>query len=115
MMANAFTTIADIFPPAERGKYMGFMTGVFGVAAILGPLLGGLITDGISWHWIFYVNVPIAIPVLFLFIKYFPDAHVQRTEHNIDYLGVLLLISGVVPLLIGLAGRTWSTRGALCR
>jgi len=103
MMANAFTTIADIFPPAERGKYMGFMTGVFGVAAILGPLLGGLITDGISWHWIFYVNVPIAIPVLFLFIKYFPDAHVQRTEHNIDYLGVLLLISGVVPLLIGLA------------
>lgn len=103
IMANAFTTIADIFPPAERGKYMGFMSGVFGVAAILGPLLGGLITDGISWNWIFYVNVPIAIPVLFLFIKYFPDSHVERRKHKIDYLGVLLLIGGVVPLLIGLA------------
>ncbi len=103
MMANAFTTIADIFPPAERGKYMGFMTGVFGVAAILGPLLGGLITDGLSWHWIFYVNVPLAIPILYLFIKYFPDAHIERREHKIDYLGALLLIAGVVPLLIGLA------------
>jgi EmrB/QacA subfamily drug resistance transporter len=89
MMANAFTTIADIFPPAERGKYMGFMTGVFGVAAILGPLLGGLITDGLSWHWIFYVNVPLAIPILYLFIKYFPDAHIERREHKIDYLGAL--------------------------
>ena len=103
MMANAFTTIADIFPPKERGKYMGFMTGVFGVAAILGPLLGGLITDGLSWHWIFYVNVPIAIPVLYLFIKYFPDVHVPRGKHKIDYPGMLLLIAGVVPLLIGLA------------
>ncbi|NQW16390.1 MAG: MFS transporter [Chloroflexi bacterium] len=120
MMANAFTTVADLFPPAERGKYMGFMTGVFGVSAILGPLLGGVLTDNLSWHWIFYVNVPISIPVLFLFVKYFPQGAIQRREHKIDYLGVLLLIAGVVPLLIGLAWAnvqypwgSWQVLGAL--
>ena len=103
MMANAFTTVADLFPPAERGKWQGLLAGVFGVSSILGPLLGGVITDGLSWHWIFFVNIPLGIPILFLFIKYFPNTRLSNQPHKIDYLGIVLLIGAVVPLLIGLA------------
>jgi len=54
MISNAFTVIGDIFPPAERGKYQGLVSAVFGLSAILGPLLGGVLTDSLSWHWYFY-------------------------------------------------------------
>ncbi len=103
MMANAFTTVADLFPPAERGKWQGLLAGVFGVSSILGPLLGGVITDGLSWNWIFFVNIPLGIPILFLFVKFFPNTGLSKRQYKIDYLGIVLLIGGVVPLLIGLA------------
>jgi EmrB/QacA subfamily drug resistance transporter len=103
MMANAFTTVADLFPPAERGKWQGMLAAVFGVSSILGPLIGGVVTDQLSWNWIFYVNVPLAIPILLLFVKYFPNANMQSRRHQIDYLGVVLLVVAVVPLLMGLA------------
>ena len=102
MMANGFIAIGDLFPPHQRAKYLGLITATFGLAMIIGPTLGGFITDVLSWHWIFYINLPIGIPLIFLFIRYFP--HVRRGgEHKIDYLGIVLLVLTVVPLLLGLS------------
>jgi multidrug resistance protein len=64
MMANAFTVIGDLFPPAVRGKYQGLMSSVFGLSSIIGPTLGGFITDAFSWHWIFFINVPLGLAVI---------------------------------------------------
>jgi len=103
MMAIAFVAIGDLFPPAERGKYQGILAGVFGLSSIIGPALGGFITDTWAWHWIFYVNIPLGIPVIALFIRFFPNVRGARAEHVIDYAGVAALILAVVPVLLGLS------------
>jgi EmrB/QacA subfamily drug resistance transporter len=103
MMANAFTVIGDLFPPAVRGKYQGLMSGVFGVSAIIGPTLGGYITDKFSWHWVFFVNVPLGVLVIVLFFIFFPHIKPDNLKHRIDYPGVVLLILAVVPLLLALS------------
>lgn len=103
MIANAFVAIGDLFPPSERGKYQGLIAGVFGISSIVGPVLGGFITDALSWHWIFYVNIPIGIPIVALFIRYFPDIRPDLSNRKIDYPGIALLILAVVPVLIGLS------------
>jgi EmrB/QacA subfamily drug resistance transporter len=103
MMANAFTTIGDLFPPAVRGKYQGLMSSVFGISSIVGPTLGGFITDYFSWHWIFFVNVPLGIAVIVLFIFFFPKLKLDGRKHTIDYTGVALLVVTVVPLLLALS------------
>jgi EmrB/QacA subfamily drug resistance transporter len=103
MMANAFTTIGDLFPPAVRGKYQGLTSSVFGVSSIVGPTLGGFITDYLSWHWIFFVNIPLGLAVIFLFIFFFPNIRRDNLRHSIDYTGVALLILAVVPLLVALS------------
>jgi EmrB/QacA subfamily drug resistance transporter len=103
MIASAFVVIGDLFPPAERGKYQGFVSGVFGLSSIIGPTLGGYITDTFSWHWIFYINVPVGIAVIFLFIFFFPYMRPDRTIARIDFGGIMLLILTVVPLLLALS------------
>ena len=103
MMAIAFVAVGDLFPPADRGKYQGMMAGVFGLSSIIGPALGGFITDNLSWHWIFYVNIPLGIPVIALFIRFFPDVRRSRVKRSIDYVGVVALILAVVPTLLGLS------------
>ncbi|RJO63116.1 MAG: DHA2 family efflux MFS transporter permease subunit [Dehalococcoidia bacterium] len=104
MIANAFTVIADIFPPAERGKYQGIISAVFGISAIVGPSLGGFITDTLSWHWIFFVNVPIGTAVVVLFILFFPDVRpAAGHRHQVDYPGIFTLSVGVAALLLALS------------
>ena len=103
MMANAFTVIGDLFPPAERGKYQGYMGGVFGISAIIGPLLGGFLTDAISWHWVFFVNIPLGLLIIFLFIKFFPNLRPDHLKHKVDYTGLVTLILTVVPLMLALS------------
>jgi EmrB/QacA subfamily drug resistance transporter len=103
MMANAFTVIGDIFPPAERGKYQGLMSGVFGLSSIVGPTLGGYVTDTLSWHWVFFINVPLGLIVILLFIFFFPNFRPDNRRHRIDYLGVVLLILTVVPIMLALS------------
>src|SRR3954452_4259280 len=61
LTANAFAMIGDLFPPAERGKWQGLTGGVFGLASVVGPTLGGWLTDGPGWRWVFYVNLPVGI------------------------------------------------------
>ncbi len=104
MMANAFTVIGDIFPPAERGKYQGLMASTFGLATIVGPTLGGYVTDKLSWHWVFFVNIPLGILIIALFIFFFPHLKPDELKHKIDYLGITALILAVVPMLLAL---TW--------
>ena len=103
MMANAFIVIGDLFPPAERGKYQGLITAVFGLSAIVGPILGGFITDNLSWHWIFYINLPLGIPVILLFIRFFPRVRPSGLKHQLDLPGLAVLILAVVPLMLGLS------------
>lgn len=103
MMANAFTVIGDLFPPAERGKYQGYMSGVFGISSVIGPSVGGYLTDAVSWHWVFFVNIPLGLLVIALFIKFFPNLRPDNLKHNIDYPGLALLILTVVPALLALS------------
>ncbi len=97
-----FTIIGDIFPPAERGKYQGLFAGVWGLASVFGPTLGGWITDTASWRWVFYVNLPVgAAAVAVLFIA-FPDIRPQGLRRAIDWAGAAALVACLVPLLVAL-------------
>jgi len=103
MLANAFIAIGDLFPPQERGKYQGLLSGVFGVSSVIGPTLGGFITDSLSWHWIFLINLPLGIPAIGLFIAFFPNARPSVRGRHIDYLGVCTMVLAVVPILLALS------------
>jgi EmrB/QacA subfamily drug resistance transporter len=103
MLANAFTVIGDLFPPSERGKFQGLASGVFGVSAVIGPLLGGYITDAFSWHWIFYINIPLGILNIILFVFFFPNYRINNIRHKIDYAGIAAIICAVIPLLLALS------------
>ena len=103
IMALSFTAIGDLFAPAERGKYQGIVAAVFGMASVIGPTLGGFITDSLSWNWVFYVNLPLGIPVIVLFIRFFPNIRHEKRRYRLDYAGMALLVLIVVPLLVGLS------------
>jgi EmrB/QacA subfamily drug resistance transporter len=103
MMANAFTVIGDLFPPAERGKYQGYMAGVVGLSSVIGPTLGGWLTTSLSWHWVFFVNVPLGTLVIILFFRFFPSIRPDNLRHTIDYAGGSALILFVVPLMLALS------------
>lgn len=103
LFANTFAIIGDLFAPGERAKYAGFMSGVFGLASVIGPLVGGTLTDHLNWRWVFYVNLPlglVTIPVLALVLPSFAGA---RGERKIDYLGAMTLAGGLAPLLLALS------------
>jgi EmrB/QacA subfamily drug resistance transporter len=103
LMVSAQAIIADIVPPRERGRYMGLIGAVFAVASVAGPLLGGFLVDGLSWRWVFYVNLPVgAVAVAIVLTRL--HLHTPPIRHRIDYLGAALL-SGAVGSLILLT--TW--------
>ena len=104
MMALSVTTIGDIFSPRERGRWMGLIMSVFGLGSILGPLVGGFITDNLGWRWVFYVNIVPGLIALGLLAFLLPRLS-RRGRVRIDWVGIALLIAGVVPILIGL---TWA-------
>jgi EmrB/QacA subfamily drug resistance transporter len=99
--------IGDLFTPRERGRYQGLFGAVFGLSFILGPFIGGWITDNVSWHWVFYVNMPIGLAALAVIATVLPNFHPNTgvTVRDIDYLGIGLFTAGVVPVLIGLANK----------
>jgi EmrB/QacA subfamily drug resistance transporter len=94
--------IGDLFTPRERGKYQGLFGAVFGVAFLVGPGLGGFLTDTWSWHWVFYVNVPIGLIAMFVIWRLLPNIRHPGAGRNVDYWGVATFTAGLVPILIGL-------------
>jgi EmrB/QacA subfamily drug resistance transporter len=101
----ALAIIGDIFAPSERGKYQGFFGAVFGLSSLLGPALGGLITDTVGWHWVFYVNVPIGAIVLYVIWRTLPPHHEPDADRHIDYTGAAVFIAALVPILIGFTNK----------
>lgn len=128
MLASlVFTLVGDIFTPAERARWQGLFSGVFGLASVIGPALGGWITDNTSWRWVFYVNVPTGILALILLFFFLPSnisvrtvATGQNAFKRIDWVGAFTSASATVLLLLGLTwgGATypwasWQVIGAL--
>ncbi len=108
----ALAVIGDLFTPAERGKYQGLFGAVFGLAALVGPFLGGVITDNIGWHWIFYINLPVGLLSLFVIFRVLPGVRRPHGAMNLDWLGGGVFVAGMIPFLVGLTNKQtmdWGT------
>ncbi|MFB7663322.1 DHA2 family efflux MFS transporter permease subunit [Kitasatospora sp. NPDC056138] len=100
--------VGDLVPPRDRGKYQGLFGAVFGVTSVLGPLLGGVFVDNLSWRWVFYVNLPVGVVALAVIAAVLPGAGAKR-RHTIDYLGTFLIasVATCLVLMTSLGGTTW--------
>ncbi len=103
LMSLVFVIVGDLYAPAERGRIQGVIAAVFGMSSVIGPTLGGFITDTLSWNWIFYINLPISVPLIVAMSLFFPRIKPQPMDRTIDVLGIITLIATVVPLLLALS------------
>ncbi|MGW0334832.1 DHA2 family efflux MFS transporter permease subunit [Streptomyces sp. NPDC003011] len=108
LMVLSMAIVGDLVPPRERGRYQGLFGAVFGATSVLGPLLGGLFTQHLSWRWVFYINLPIGVVALAV-IAVFLRIPSKSTRHVIDYLGTFLIASVATCLVLvaSLGGTTW--------
>ncbi len=99
----ALATVGDLFDARERGKYQGLFGATFGLSFLLGPFIGGWFTEHVSWHWIFYVNVPVGAAALVALARLLPNRRLEAARaRDLDYFGTVLFVAAAVPLLIGL-------------
>jgi EmrB/QacA subfamily drug resistance transporter len=101
----ALAVIGDLFSPQERGKYQGLFGAVFGIAFVAGPLIGGWLTENLSWHWIFYVNIPIGIVALVVIQRLLPTVKTPSATRNFDLIGGAIFTVAMVFLLVGLTNK----------
>ncbi|HYM84571.1 MAG TPA: MFS transporter, partial [Candidatus Dormibacteraeota bacterium] len=101
----ALAIIGDLFTPQERGKYQGLFGAVFGIAFVVGPLIGGFLTQTVGWHWIFYVNIPIGIVALIVIQRLLPTVKSASASRNFDLIGGAIFTVSMVFLLVGLTNK----------
>jgi MFS family permease len=103
------TIIGDLYTVEERARVQGYVAGVWGVASVIGPTLGGVFAEYLSWRWIFYVNVPLGLLAMLMLVRRFQE-RVERRAHRIDYLGAALLMSGCALLILATleGGTSWA-------
>ena len=110
LISNTMVIISLLFPPADRAKYGGLVSSASGLASLIGPFLGGMITDHANWRWVFLINIPLGLVVLLIIVLAFPgmDRRVQRKR--IDFAGSAILIAALVPMLLAFTwgGKTYS-------
>ena len=117
LMVVAMAAIGDVIPPAERGRYQGLFGGVFGLATVVGPLIGGFLVEQLSWHWIFYINLPLGLLALLVIGSVFRP-HVALVRHTVDYIGAFFLTVALAALVLvtSLGGSllAWQSLDMLC-
>ncbi|MFI9326130.1 DHA2 family efflux MFS transporter permease subunit [Kitasatospora sp. NPDC052868] len=109
LMVLSQAIVGDLVSPRDRGKYQGLFGAVFGVTSVLGPLLGGLFVDNLSWRWVFYINLPVGVVALVVIAAVLHGTEVKR-RHRIDYLGTVLIasVATCLVLMTSLGGTTWA-------
>ncbi|TMC06440.1 MAG: MFS transporter [Chloroflexi bacterium] len=100
LFASVFAVLADIFPPDQRARMQGVFGGVFGLSAVIGPTIGGWLTDGPGWRWVFYVNVPVGVMAVVLVSLALPAVRSRAQIRDIDWVGCVALAAGLVPMLV---------------
>nr|BBH89403.1 hypothetical protein KTC_41540 [Thermosporothrix sp. COM3] len=103
LMPIAMAVVGDLFTPRERGKWQGVTGSIFGLSSVLGPTVGGWITENVSWRWVFYVNLPVGVIALLVLIFLMPALHTRGKDARVDYIGCLFLVAATVPMMLGLS------------
>jgi len=101
----ALAVIGDLFSPSERGRYQGLFGAVFGLSVLIGPAIGGLLTDTVGWPFVFFFNLPIGAVVFYVVWRNLPSYHLSGDKPVIDYVGAALFTAALVPILIGLTNK----------
>jgi EmrB/QacA subfamily drug resistance transporter len=109
----SLAVIGDLFSPAERGRYQGLFGAVFGLSFILGPAIGGLLTDFASWHWVFFVNIPIGIVSMIVIWRLLPTVRRPDASRDIDFLGGGVFAVAISFLLVGLTNKSGLTSAGI--
>ena len=116
IVSSVFMVVADMFQPADRGKYTGVVTSMYGLASIIGPLAGGIVTDSFGWRWIFFMNLPLGAAAIIIFAVSMPSFKSGETKKHVDYIGIVTLVFALVPMLLAfsLAGNTFGWFSVPC-
>jgi EmrB/QacA subfamily drug resistance transporter len=101
----SLAVVADLYTPAERGKYLGLFGAVFGFSSLLGPGIGGFITDTFTWHWIFFVNLPLGLIALVILWRLLPPIRRPEAAKHIDFVGAVVFALAIAPFLVGLTNK----------
>lgn len=102
LFTSALAVIADLYPPASRARYMGLLSATMGISSVVGPLVGGLVTDAFGWNWAFFINLPLGAVAVWLIVTRMPNFAARRGS-PVDVAGAVTLAVGVVPLLVALS------------
>jgi EmrB/QacA subfamily drug resistance transporter len=103
LFASAFTVLGDIYTPAERARIQGLFGAVFGLSSIIGPVVGGFLTDNLGWRWVFYVNLPVGLLGVLVVAAFLPFVRTKASWRDIDFLGSGALAAGLIPVLVALS------------
>jgi EmrB/QacA subfamily drug resistance transporter len=103
LFASAFTVLGDIYTPAERARIQGLFGAVFGLSSIIGPVVGGFLTDNLGWRWVFYVNLPVGLLGVLVVAAFLPFVRTKASWRDIDFIGSAALAAGLIPVLVALS------------